>query len=314
MVAGQGPGVGAGRSLGSGAAARMHEHDRLARPPGRRSGFQEHGRLADRLDEQGEDVGVGAPDQVGEKVFDPERRLVAGGGGEGDVQPACGERLAHVAGHGAALGEHHRARSAVAHDREDRLEGQGARRAVGDRAKAVGAEQRQARVRRRSGQGVLGEAAGLARLREAGGEHDRPANPAPPAGLDRGEYGGLRHDQDDRVHALGQLVDRLQAGPAADLVAAAADQVDIAGEGEPLQVGQDRAAGRGGLGGGAHHRHRPRVQQALERGAGHGPGQRSRRYACSPGRKDFSSRNCFMPAVRPSSGSSILTWSDLAIR
>ncbi len=116
-----------------------------------------------------------------------------------------------------------------------------------DEADAVGPEDRDTAFFRRLDQRVLRGAAFFAGLRKTGGKDHGAGNPAPTARRDRICGGNLRNGQHSRIDPVRQVVDGRHAGQAADLFAAARDEMDIAFEAELPEVMEDRAPQRAGL-------------------------------------------------------------------
>ena len=97
-------------------------------------------------------------------------------------------------------------------------------------ADAIGADEHQPAVAR-----DRGDASCFARPPSPPSAKPEAKTTAPPAwrrtqAVDRVDDRRLGHDQHDRIDAQRQIVDRRHAGPAVDLLAVAADEMDLAGD------------------------------------------------------------------------------------
>ena len=219
---------GRGGRAGGGRADLEHgDADPALRRPRERRG--ERGAVAVGLEEERDRPHLGLLDERGEQVGGGDQRLVADRGDGVESQPAVdGQR---VDGHVAALrDQRHPARG----PRAQRVAPERGARVEGDQPVAVRAEQRHGAGRR--AQLVLQRAP--AGLGEPGREDDGGAA-APRAGRahDRGHAG--RRDRDrDRIHRLGEILERRHARPPVDLAAGRVHGPHGPGKAERRQVAQ----------------------------------------------------------------------------
>ena len=284
VVAGERAGVRLRGRAPAGAGAGMQQDDRD--PPGARAAcrVEKQAGIANLLDIDADGGVLRIADQDIDEMLGAQRRLVAGGDHVGHVDAPRVHGEADIGGRGAAL-RHNRDPSASGRERADVHGLEGQRNTVGivRVAHAVGAEQRDAAVAAKPGEFVLLLAAFVAGLREARRKHDHGAYAALRAGAHRIEDRRLRHDEHGDVHAPWQVADRLDAGPAPDLVARAADEMDFARIAEGFEIGEDAAADRRRFRLRADDRDRARPQQPVDiRGC---RGRCGQRRGFSPGHR-----------------------------
>ena len=89
VVAHHGTGVGGGGGSCGAAAAGVQEDDAFVGGAGEAGDFEEATRVAEVLDDHGDDANVGIVEHVGDEVFDACGGLVASGDGEGDAEGAA---------------------------------------------------------------------------------------------------------------------------------------------------------------------------------------------------------------------------------
>ena len=219
-------------------------------------------RLTDLLEKQRNRACLRISEQECDEVLGGEIGLVAGRDGVRHAQPLGRERDAQGAGERAALRDHADSGAAGNRLRRDGFEGQC--HAVGEIGKADAVRPEHANAARARGrdQPLLLGAALVADLGKSGREHDCAPDASPAAGRDRIDHCLLRHDQDRRVDAAGQLVDRGHARAPVDLLGPAADEMDVAAITAALEIDQHGTADRAGLRGRAHDCDRSRPHQA----------------------------------------------------
>ena len=228
VIADHGAGMAARGVLGAGAAARMHQHDRLfqlARACGKR---EEARGIANLLHEQDDDIGRGVVDEKPQEVFGGEVGLVAGGNDAREIELLCQQRKPQRRTHRAALGYDTGGSSLARRRQRQRFECQ--RDAIGEigETDAIRPAQRQPAVASETCQCFLLGAAGRIHLGKAGGEDDRGADPTPHAGFDGVDRGLARHREHSSIDAVRQFVDAAVTAPSADLAVGPAHQMDVA--------------------------------------------------------------------------------------
>ena len=209
-----------------GAAARLHQHDRLAGGAGAAAGGEEFRRPADLLAVDRDHAGGAVVGQELDEIGAFEAGLVAGRDhvAERKAEAVGGalevaEQAAALADEGDAVLDAALGLARVQHVQPDAVD------VVGD-AEAIGPHDRKPGRPRGGGDGVLRRV--IADLGKAGGEDHRRADLAARAGLDRLAHGRGRQGEDGEVDAFGQLVRAPEHRPAVDRLGGAADQMDIA--------------------------------------------------------------------------------------
>jgi hypothetical protein len=189
--------------LRAGAAAGMHQHDRLLARAGARRLRKKQRRVAHLLHEQHDDFGRVVVDEKREKIFRRELRFVAGGDDDGELELLREQSQPQGRAHGAALGD-----DADATSLDLRWQGQGLEcqcHPVGqiDQADAIRPAQRQLRLVGDPRYLFLLGAPGFVHLGKARGEHQRGADLAADAGLHRIHCRLARHRQHRDIDAVG---------------------------------------------------------------------------------------------------------------
>ena len=247
-----------------GAAARLHQHDRLAGGARAAAGREEFLRPADLLAVERDHAGRGVVGEELDEIGAFEAGLVAG-------RDHVGERKAEPVGGALEVTEQ---AAALADEGDTVLR----RRACASRANSMCSHMPSTLLvtPRQLGPTTASPAARavavtascvalIADLGEAGGEYHRRADLAARAGLDRLAHAGGRQREHGEVDALGQLVRALEHRPAVDRLAAAADQMDVAREVVELERLQDDLAGAAGARRHSDDRHRARPQEPGDR-------------------------------------------------
>ena len=253
-----------GFARGAGLAG-VQQHDRLAQRSRAARGGEEAARLAELLDDHGDDLRRIIVQQIVDIILDARRGLIPGRHREAEAKVAAGEGGAQHAGHGPALRHDADALAVTQRGRVRFHEGQ--RHPVDEigHAQAIGAFDDHAGLRGDAADlALLGQAL-LAAFGKAGRKDDGGPDPARGERLHRVEHGRARDGEHGRIHAFGQGVDRWQAGPPANLRPLGVDEVDVAGKAVARKVGEDRCAQRAGLVGRADDHDRARPQQPVER-------------------------------------------------
>src|SRR5262249_32737969 len=114
---------------------------------------------------------------------------------------------------------------------------------------------------------LLGAAFGTG-LGEAGREDHDAADPARGAALHRVEHAGTWNRQHRAVDAVGQIGGGFQTRSSIDLRAIGIDQMDLAGEAEAFEIGENAAAERTWRWRGARNGNGARPEDACDRGLG----------------------------------------------
>jgi hypothetical protein len=229
-----------------GAAACLHQHDRLACGAGAAAGSEELRRPADVLGIERNHAGRGIVNEEFQEVGSLKAGLVAGRDHVRQRNAAAVGSALEVAQQSAALADKGNAtldpalrlarKQHVQHHAVD----------VVRHAKTVGANDGKPGRPRRPGHRILCFV--VADLREACGEHQGRADLAPRACLDRSAHAGGRQGEHGEIDTLRQLVRTLQHRMAVDGFGAAPDQMDIAFELVQLERLQNDLAGAAGTG------------------------------------------------------------------
>ncbi len=251
------------------------------------------GGLAELFDHHRDHRGMRIVNQPFDEILDAGRRLVAGGDGIGQRQPAAEQDGVEDGGDRARLRDD-ADRGALRGGCGRRLD-EGERDAIDevDEAEAVRPFHHHA-----GGSGdardlaLFGEAF-LATLGESCGEDHDAADATFAQRANRVDHACARDRQHGGVDAVRQVGDRTQARPVADRVAIGVDEMDVARIAEPVEVAEQRRTQRAGLFGGADDGDRARTQQPVERfGYGHGgfrpsasTGRRHQGPACTISRR-----------------------------
>ena len=255
MIARHRPGMGGGARRASGAAARMQQHDLLARCPRRARGGKETGGVANMFGDHADDGGVGLIDQIGEIILDPAGRFITGGYIAIQRHVAMDHRRRQHRGHRARL--RHDAHPPVALRARWRHVDEGQRHIVAeiDEAEAIGAFHHHPRFAGDPGDFLLVSQALRAVFGKTGREDHRRTRPAPGQAAHRVQHADARDRQDRGIDAFGQVIHGRDAGPPANLCTLWVYEVNGPGKALPLQIGQHRCAERARLVRCADNRH-----------------------------------------------------------
>ena len=220
----------------------MQKHNGFACRPRLFRRRQEARRFAKLLDDHGDHVGVRVGDQTLHIVFDAAGRFVSGRDRIGKADRAIKEGHAQNRRHGAGLRDDGDAGPAVEPGCGKLDKGQGHAIDEIDEAKTIGPLDHHAGFGGDAGdQRLFGRALGPA-FGESRREDDGRAHLATGEGLDGLHDRCAGNGQNRRIHALGQIIDGRQAGPAPDLGALGIDKVNIAAETLAFEIGQHRGA------------------------------------------------------------------------
>ncbi len=260
VVAGHGPRVRGGHPCGQLGPAGFQHHDGFAGQCGAVGGGREDSRVPDRLQEQGDGLGVLVAGQIVEHVARGDHGFVAERHQVGRAHTGHRGEVEHRAGAHPALGYqgHRPGRVRQAGDRGDRdLVDE-----VGE-PQVVGAGQQDAQRFGVGDQVRLGPLPGRAGVRVPGGQHQRVPDARRGRVGERVESACPRHHRERDVDGLGDLGARGDGGPPVRRRAAAVHQVGVLAQAELDQVAE-RHLGEARLVRGADQRDAARPQQRPE--------------------------------------------------
>ena len=271
------------------AAAWVEQHHLLAGQPCRAGGGKETGGIADMFGDHRDHRGFGLVYQMGKIILDPTGRFIAGGDVAAERHVAMNHRRRQHSRHGARL--RNDAHPAVTLGRRLRHFDEGQRNIVAevDEAEAIGPFDHHT--------GFAGDARDFllvgetlrAILGKAGGKDHGRADMATGKAAHRVEHARARDGKNSGIDTFGQIINRCDAGAAADFRTLGIDQMDVASKALPHQIGQHRRTQSARLVRRTHDRDGPGPQQPVERGGCHG--------YCRPVEVDHVGQACLSPEI-----------------